>query len=57
MSPPDEFFDDEVENDKEFLDIATSIYNGGIENITTVNVNKFHNSQFTVLISILMYFS
>ncbi len=42
VSPPDEYFDNEMENDKEFLDIASSIYKGGIENITTVNVKILH---------------
>lgn len=34
---PDNFFDDEVEKEKEFLDIATALaHNGGLENLTTV---------------------
>lgn len=33
---PDESFNPEVENDREFLDIATSLHKGGLENLTTI---------------------
>lgn len=36
---PDESFDLEVESDREFLDIATSLHKGGLENLTTIKVN------------------
>jgi hypothetical protein len=37
---PDEFFDAEVEKEKEFLDIATSISQGGLEQVTVVKVSR-----------------
>ena len=36
---PDDFFDEESESEKEFLDIASSLVNGnGLESLTTVKV-------------------
>jgi hypothetical protein len=37
---PDEFFDEKVESDKEFLDVAASLVNSsGLEALTTVKVS------------------
>jgi hypothetical protein len=35
---PDEFYDEEKESEKEFLDVATSLHDGGIENLSLLKV-------------------
>ena len=38
---PDDFFDDDKESEKEFLDIASSLVNGhGLDSLTTVKVTR-----------------
>ena len=47
-SPPHDFFDEDVESEKEFLDITTALSGIGLENLTSLTVHALVTGLMTI---------